>query len=92
MNPAIENLKTNQNQLDADGCMVGVSRQALDEVLTLLDNLQYAIEPFEKAARVIAAHDGNYASRIVMLGGLADSCDLTKTHFSRLLEASNPLT
>jgi hypothetical protein len=39
MNPAIENLKTNQKQLDADGCMVGVSRQALDETLALMDDL-----------------------------------------------------
>lgn len=39
MNAAIENLKTNQQQLDADGCMVGVSRQALDETLALTDNL-----------------------------------------------------
>lgn len=39
MNAAIENLKTNQRQLDADGCEVGVSRQALDEALALTDNL-----------------------------------------------------
>lgn len=39
MNKAIENLKTNQTQLDQDGTMVGVSRQALDEALLLTDNL-----------------------------------------------------
>lgn len=33
MHPAVENLKTNQRQLDMDGCEVGVSRQALDETL-----------------------------------------------------------
>lgn len=32
-NPAYENLRANQRQLDADGCEVGVSRQALDEIL-----------------------------------------------------------
>lgn len=33
---AIEALKKYQKQLDADGIMVGVSRQALDEVLEYL--------------------------------------------------------
>ena len=33
---AIENLRTAQRQLDADGTEVGVSRQALDEVLDWL--------------------------------------------------------
>ena len=30
---AIENLRNSQRQLDADGCHVGVSRQALEETL-----------------------------------------------------------
>lgn len=34
--PAIESLKNYQQQLDADGCMVGVSRQALDETLAFV--------------------------------------------------------
>jgi len=34
---AIENLRTCQRQLDADGCEVGVSRQAVDETLIALD-------------------------------------------------------
>jgi hypothetical protein len=34
---AIENLMNNQVQCDMDGCMVQVSRQALDEVLAYLD-------------------------------------------------------
>lgn len=33
MSKALENLKSNQTQADADGVMVTVSRQALDEVL-----------------------------------------------------------
>ena len=39
MNAALENLKTNQQQLDQDGVMVGVSRQALDETLALVEEL-----------------------------------------------------
>lgn len=33
---AVENLRTNQKQLDQDGAQVGVSRQALEEVLEFL--------------------------------------------------------
>ena len=33
MSAGSENLRTNQEQMDADGCMVKVSRQAVDEVL-----------------------------------------------------------
>lgn len=33
---ALENLRTNQQQLDQDGVTVGVSRQALEEVLAWL--------------------------------------------------------
>lgn len=36
---AIENLRTTQRQLDADGCEVGVSREALETVL------RHLIEP-----------------------------------------------
>lgn len=39
MNPAIENLTENQQQLDADGIMVGVSRQALDETLAIMGEM-----------------------------------------------------
>ena len=37
---AIENLCNSQRQLDADGCHVGVSRQALEETLEWLDQLE----------------------------------------------------
>lgn len=43
MNDAIENLRTCQKQLDADGCMVGVSRQALDETIALTEQLAGAL-------------------------------------------------
>lgn len=36
---ALDNLRTCQRQLDADGCEVGVSRQALDETLDSYDEL-----------------------------------------------------
>ena len=34
---AIDALRNNQRQLDVDGCEVGVSRQAIDEVLAGID-------------------------------------------------------
>ncbi len=37
---AINNLINNQEQLDMDGCMVAVSRQALDEVLAFANNTE----------------------------------------------------
>lgn len=37
--PAVANLRAHQTQLDADGIMVGVSRQALDELLALYDGM-----------------------------------------------------
>lgn len=58
---AFDQLKNNQQQLDQDGVMVGVSRQALDEVLSsYLDlkaahvgALREALEPFKQAALVL---------------------------------------
>lgn len=43
MHPAIENLKSNQRQLDMDGCEVGVSRQALEEALDITSELYGAL-------------------------------------------------
>jgi hypothetical protein len=45
--PALENLNTRQEQCDADGVMVKVSRQALDEVLSAVNQVafQAAITP-----------------------------------------------
>lgn len=37
---AINNLKNHQQQLDGDGCFVGVSRQALDEVLAAIEKVK----------------------------------------------------
>lgn len=41
--PAIGQLTLHQKQLDADGCMVGVSRQAVDEVCEALNNISLAL-------------------------------------------------
>ena len=38
--PAVEHLRHNQRQLDADGTQVGVSRQALDETLARIAELE----------------------------------------------------
>lgn len=38
--PAIQNLRESQQQLDMDGIIVGVSRQALEEVLAEVDRLR----------------------------------------------------
>jgi hypothetical protein len=43
--PAIENLRTNQQQLDMDGIIVGVSRQALEEVLAYVERLRAVPAP-----------------------------------------------
>lgn len=43
MSPAFQNLMTSQRQLDADGAEVGVSRQALDEVMAELEYAYRAI-------------------------------------------------
>lgn len=37
--PAVANLRTNQRQLDVDGCEVGVSRQAVEETIAEFDRL-----------------------------------------------------
>ena len=44
---AEKNLRECQRQLDADGVMVGVSRQALDEVLTELQRLRILLASAE---------------------------------------------
>ena len=44
MSAASDNLKSNQRQLDMDGCEVGVSRQAVDETTTQYDAMLEALE------------------------------------------------
>lgn len=49
--------------------------------------MQAALEPFIRAAKVIAKRPQDYESRIAMIGGLVDACDLRKQHFANLLAA-----
>lgn len=49
MSAASDNLRTNQKQLDMDGCMVGVSREALETVLTERDSLLAALKGLDEA-------------------------------------------
>lgn len=49
MTEAEKNLRENQKQLDADGVMVGVSRQAVHEVLAETARLRAAIEAIKRA-------------------------------------------
>jgi hypothetical protein len=53
--PAIENLRTNQTQLDADGCMVGVSRQAVEETLTEIERLRADGTPLWRLTAIAVA-------------------------------------
>ena len=46
-----------------------------------------ALEPFAKAAAIIAKHPDDYEFYIVRVGGLEDCCGLSKTHFARALAA-----
>lgn len=50
---AIQNLTEYQHQLDMDGCHVGVSRQALDEVLAYVARLQEANGILEDALQEV---------------------------------------
>lgn len=64
--PAVENLACNQEQADADGCMVKVSRQAVDEVLAAVNEV--AIQ----AATATGLVAGEAAIRAALNGGRSD--------------------
>ena len=51
---AIDNLRNNQQQLDQDGVIVGVSRQALDEVLAYIDAMRDTV--ILECARIAKQH------------------------------------
>ena len=51
---AVQNLHEYQRQLDADGTFVGVSRQALDEVLTVIDAAPAMIAELKALRRAVA--------------------------------------
>ena len=50
---AIQHLTEHQRQLDMDGCHVGVSRQALDEVLAYVARMQEANGILEDALQEV---------------------------------------
>lgn len=56
---AIENLKAHQEQLDADGIMVGVSRQALEEALEYVGKLHAVLTKAEGKLRYLEAQARN---------------------------------
>lgn len=55
--PAYINLKNSQRQLDADGIEVGVSRQALEEVLASYAEMVVALQPFAECCDQIAPEE-----------------------------------
>ena len=54
---AIKHLTNNQRQLDMDGCEVGVSRQALDEVLDYISRTTPSAQPVASGAVDLALRD-----------------------------------
>ena len=56
---AADNLRTSQKQLDMDGTMVGVSRQALEEVLESHADLLKALQGAQSFIVVMFACDGD---------------------------------
>lgn len=55
---AIKNLADHQQQLDMDGCMVGVSRQALDETLAYITGINSApAAPVQGEGEAVAWRD-----------------------------------
>lgn len=57
--PAIENLRTNQRQLDMDGCEVGVSRQAVVETLAEIDRLNAWVADLQSGMFVNCVYCGH---------------------------------
>lgn len=54
MSKVTDNLRDHQRQLDEDGVMVGVSRQAVVETLAEIEQLREALKPFAVYAAGIA--------------------------------------
>lgn len=55
--PAIVQLRDHQRQLDADGCEVGVSRQAIEETLEIVGELLEALYQYRNDLRFPVATD-----------------------------------
>jgi hypothetical protein len=82
--PAVENLASNQQQADIDGCMVTVSRQAIDEVLTAINDIAVMIVT---APSAIASGALVPASAVAeMRERAARKCDDASNEFDELLK------
>jgi hypothetical protein len=67
---AVDALRNHQQQLDRDGVFVGVSRQALDEMLAWYDEAAARIRELEAAAKPFADLDvapGRYVVCVAVL-------------------------
>lgn len=63
----------------------GECAHEIDRLKITVGQLEYAIGPFLRAAKVIAARPGDYADRIAAIGGLGTAQDLMKRDFTTLL-------
>ncbi len=59
MSAASDNLRSNQRQLDADGCEVGVSRQAVDETLEEIERLRQWVADLQSGMYVNCVYCGH---------------------------------
>lgn len=93
-NPALENLKTHQRQLDADGIEVGVSRQALEETIALVGQLQADVRHWQEVSHEL----GHCAAAAeAALAGVRTAVEKIRVRageartLARTLDAVNPL-
>lgn len=63
----------------------GECAREIDRLKITVEQLEYAIGPFLRAAKVIADRPDDYGDRIVAIGGLATAADIMKRDFLTLL-------
>lgn len=59
MSAATDNLRSNQRQLDMDGCEVGVSRQAVEETLAEVEHLRAWVSDLQSGMYVNCVYCGH---------------------------------
>ena len=69
------------------GQTANANRATVSALRSAVATARAALEPFAKAAAIIAKHPDDYEFYIVRVGGLEDCCGLSKTHFARALAA-----
>jgi len=92
MSKASDNLRDHQQQLDMDGVMVGVSRQAVEEVLAELAKLREALEYISNpiVAMQKEAEDKGYRINGAMVVSIANDANHLKDIARKaLLESSD---